>query len=412
MYMDDTAIIGGGATGLCIAYYFKKLIYYKKKDLTIIEASPDVGGLAGYTTVQGELMEKFYHHIFQTDTNIIELINELGLGNKLYWVDDYASMYDGTYKFKYAGPIDILKAPILNPYEKLRLITVLAFFIYYPGTKYLKKLTAYEWGERFLPRNVNEQIIVPLLKAKFSTYYKDIASVWLRSRFESRGKSKGKLGYMEGSFAPVFEKLKEKLIEEDVKFIFNKSVPFFPKNKIIDGKKYYKLIYTTPVPTKLSPIEYLGALSLIIELKVPLMADYWLSITDKDNPPFLVIVNQSYINKKLKNVYYLSGYYKMNSDIMKRMSQGEIESLFFTYLKKIFPKFDKSDVIKTHLFKKDYAQPIVGLDYEAKIPPFMDRYRNSRPNVLIVNMSQIFPQDRGMNYAVKLAKYFVLNNYI
>ena len=41
----------------------------------------------------GDPLEAFYHHIFTTDTTIISLIEELGFGDKLTWIDSKVGFY-------------------------------------------------------------------------------------------------------------------------------------------------------------------------------------------------------------------------------------------------------------------------------------------------------------------------------
>ena len=43
--------------------------------------------------VNGEPLEAFYHHIFTTDTTIIALIEELGLGDRLVWKDSKVGFF-------------------------------------------------------------------------------------------------------------------------------------------------------------------------------------------------------------------------------------------------------------------------------------------------------------------------------
>ena len=67
-------------------------------------------------------------------------------------------------------------------------------------------------------------------------------------------------------------------------------------------------------------------------------------------------------------------------------------------LKKIFPEFDESQVVDDALFKMPNAQHIVDIGFEQnKLVP----YDTPCPGVLMCNFSQIYPMDRGTNYAVR-----------
>jgi hypothetical protein len=66
-------------------------------------------------------------------------------------------------------------------------------------------------------------------------------------------------------------------------------------------------------------------------------------------------------------------------------------------LKKIHPQFDAQQIIEKHLFKLKHAQHIVDTNYESKIPD----YRTPLTGLFLANFSQIYPEDRGTNYAVR-----------
>ena len=69
-------IIGGGFTGLTVAW---KLAGDKNFSLTLVESAGQLGGLAAGFPLGGAFLEKTYHHLFLTDTAILDLVRELGL---------------------------------------------------------------------------------------------------------------------------------------------------------------------------------------------------------------------------------------------------------------------------------------------------------------------------------------------
>ena len=72
---------------------------------------------------------------------------------------------------------------------------------------------------------------------------------------------------------------------------------------------------------------------------------------------------------------------------------------FLPYLKKINPSYHLSS-ITYYLFKNPHAQPVIPVNYSKFIPP----HRTTIPNVYLANMQQIYPWDRGINYAVELGE--------
>jgi protoporphyrinogen oxidase len=104
------AIIGGGVTGLVAAYRLLKKGY----EVTVFEKSDSLGGLLGDFKIEGEPIEKAYHHIFKTDKYIIDLIEELGLAKKLKWYESKTGLYFDKKIYPFAGAIDLLKFKQLN----------------------------------------------------------------------------------------------------------------------------------------------------------------------------------------------------------------------------------------------------------------------------------------------------------
>ena len=64
-------IVGGGLTGLTAAL---RLAADENNAVTLVEKSDQLGGLAGGFPLQGTSLEKTYHHLFLTDTAILDLV--------------------------------------------------------------------------------------------------------------------------------------------------------------------------------------------------------------------------------------------------------------------------------------------------------------------------------------------------
>ena len=77
------AVVGGGVAGMMAAYRLRQ----KGHDVELFEAAPELGGLVRTFQTAGDPLECFYHHIFSTDTAILGLIDELGLSDRLVWID-------------------------------------------------------------------------------------------------------------------------------------------------------------------------------------------------------------------------------------------------------------------------------------------------------------------------------------
>ena len=83
-----------------------------------------------------------------------------------------------------------------------------------------------------------------------------------------------------------------------------------------------------------------------------------------------------------------------------RMSQEELLSLFLPSLKRVNPNFDRSWVRAAWLHRESYAQPIVPVNHSRNIPALTTPLRG----LFWASMSQVYPWDRGTNFAVELGQ--------
>jgi len=114
-------IIGGGLAGLSAAYYLKKNGY----DVRVFEASNRIGGLAGSYDTKGDAIERFYHHLSRSEKTIVELAEELGIGDKIEWRIGKNAYYVNGKVFPLDNPWQILIYPHLTVYDKFRLFLLM-----------------------------------------------------------------------------------------------------------------------------------------------------------------------------------------------------------------------------------------------------------------------------------------------
>ena len=110
-------IIGAGAAGLAAAYELTRQGHYAE----VFEAAPFLGGQASTFPVGGGQLERGYHHLFVSDTDMVQLIHELGLGSELQWLESKVGFfYDGRI-WDFATPLDLLRFTPLPLLQRIRL---------------------------------------------------------------------------------------------------------------------------------------------------------------------------------------------------------------------------------------------------------------------------------------------------
>jgi protoporphyrinogen oxidase len=419
------AIIGGGILGLVLAYRLSKEHY----EITIYEKNNDWGGLASGLKIDDFYIEKYYHHWFRSDIDIQNLIVELGLHDKLNWHQTSLGIYIDNQLINFSGPIDILKYPKLNFFERLRLGIVSLYLQKKQDYKTFTNITAIDWCNRYYGLKVTSAIWKPLLYGKFGKHFDKISMSWLWARIFDRSSSRAhpfapeKLGYLDGGFQLLIDTLVQKLLENGVNLVNNVNITKHEYNNQIHQitcelsqskhiNNFDTVVSTLPGPvfTKLfdvsleeknniNNVTYLGAICSVMIIDKKFMNYYWLSVSEKDAPCLAVIEHTNLINKQKynnKHILYIAKYIDTKANLFQKDNK-EIEKDFIDYLNKINPEFSEKNIEKIYTFKANYAQHIVNNNYQ--IQP----YTTSIPNLYYANFSQIFPHDRGTNYAVSQA---------
>jgi protoporphyrinogen oxidase len=415
-------IVGGGFTGLTMGYYLAKAGWV----VNIFEKDAEVGGLAGSFKVEGENLEKFYHHWFTNDLHIMDLIKELNCEDHIIIRPTRTGMYYSNNFFKLSSPLDLLKFKPLNLVNRIRLgFVVLAVRTVKDWMK-LERITAKDWLTKICGKQGYTVVWEPLLKGKFGRYAESVSAVWFWNKLKLRGGSRGEKGkenlaYYKGGFASLADSMMKEIHNMGGMVHVNRAVVAVTNDEIktADGEvfKADKTVLTIPLPLisnllkeavdtsyidQLNKIQYIGNVCLTLELKQSLSEIYWLNVNDPGFPFVGVIEHTNFESKetyKGRHIVYLSKYLPTD-ETLYNMKEKEFFDYAMPYIKKMFPLFTEDWVLDYHVWKEAYSQPLVTLHYSKLIPGFT----TPLPNVLINTMAQIYPEDRGTNYAVREGK--------
>ena len=110
-------VLGGGIAGLSAAYRLQRRGY----DVQVFEASEDLGGLAAVYETAGDPVEKFYHHLSKSEQTIVDLAEELGVGDRIDWRYGQNAYYVDGIVHPMDKPWEILAFPHWSLYDKFRL---------------------------------------------------------------------------------------------------------------------------------------------------------------------------------------------------------------------------------------------------------------------------------------------------
>ncbi|PIQ73514.1 oxidoreductase [Candidatus Roizmanbacteria bacterium CG11_big_fil_rev_8_21_14_0_20_36_8] len=413
----NIAIIGAGFTGLTAA----NSLILKGNTVEIFEMDKTPGGLAmGFKKNNWDWsLEKHYHHIFKSDSSILSLAKEIDTSFNFYRPNT-SSLID-NHIIQLDSPEKLLQFSALSVPSRLRMGLVLGYLKYVVKWQDLEGFKAHDWLEKQLGREPYSILWEPLLKSKFGPYYKDISLAWFWARIKARST---KLGYPEGGFGHFADRLAEKAVSLGGKIHFDcqvdrivpngKTVTVFYKGKksdfdavivTVSNALFAHLAQSLPedYKKKLNEFKGIGALNIVLELKKEFLPKdvYWLNICDPSFPFLAVVEHTHFIDKSHynnSNIVYIGNYLPSDHELFS-LSKEKLLDRYHPYLDKIHSGY-KNNLLDIHLFKVPFAQPIVTTSFSKKILPF----NTPIPNLYLANMQQVYPWDRGTNYAVEMGR--------
>ncbi|MDP3988199.1 MAG: FAD-dependent oxidoreductase [Candidatus Levybacteria bacterium] len=418
------AIVGAGFTGLSCAYELSK----KGFEVTVFEREKSPGGLAsGFKIGNWQWpLEKHYHHFFTSDSFGLNLAKELNISIK-FFRPKTKSLIDGKI-YPLDSPLDVALFNKLSIPQRMRMALVLAYLKLTPFWKSMEKVTAVSMLPKLMGEKPYKLIWEPLLKGKFGKYKNEIALSWFWARIKKRSQ---RLGYPLDGYQTFADKIKDNIEKLGGLFYFETQVKEIIKEngkiKLICGGSDHQakektflfdaviatvgsLYFTNMVKNlpkdyvgKLNSLQALSSLTLVLVLKTSFLNDgtYWLNICGKDFPFLSVVEHTNFIDKKHydnEHLVYVGNYLPADHPFMK-MNTAELLKIYKPWLRKINPYFQLS-ILNSQLFKAPFAQPVIPLNYSKSIPSFKTPIKN----IYLANMQQVYPWDRGANYAIELGQ--------
>ena len=411
---------------MAAAYELAKLGH----EVVLYERAPFLGGLASTFDVGGGRLERFYHHMFLSDHTILELLEELGLADRLIWEDSKVGFYYQGKIYPFSTPMDLLRFTPVGLFDRVRMGLLSLYLQRVKNWKRFEGVHAAPFMRRWAGKRNYEVIWEPLLKGKFSSFYEEIGMPWLWSKFATRVASRDRtfketLGYIRGSWGVLIDEMERRIKQTGGEVHSGTSVTRVLTDagrvrglaiKWPDGREseepFDTVVATIPSFTlpglvdlpqeyvaKLHGVEYEGAIAVIWVLKRSLSPIYWLNVSDPQIP-FLLVLEQTNMvplsEYGAKHIVYTADYVTRD-DCRWPMDAEAIVREYIPHLKKINPEFDESWIEGYFLHKEPAAQPIIGVNYSERIPSTRTPVRG----LWLAAMSQIYPEDRGTNYSIR-----------
>jgi protoporphyrinogen oxidase len=440
------AVIGAGVCGLVAGHRLARAGHA----VDVYERWPGLGGQAATLDVGGgHRLERYYHHLFTSDREIAALFGELGMPDAIEWRPSSVAFFARGRLHPFVTPLDLLRFSPLSPLARVRMgAAVLALQRFAGDRAPYERVTARAWIERRMGREAWAEVWGPLLRGKFGERADAIAMVWLWSKLRLRRSVRGedvrqeRLGYPRDSWEPLFDALARSIagaggrVLTDVPaaaiaragagFAVRAGAPgsfrrgHDPRAFATAAEEHYERVLATvpndvfeqlldpelatavgePYLERARSIEYFAALCLLLELDRRFSPFYWTNVADRALPFVGLIEHTNFVEPRRyggRRFLYVANYLPHGHELLG----FDADALLARYepgLRAVNPAFARAWVKRAWLHAEPAAQPIVTVGYADRIPPL----RTPARGLFLANTTQVYPEDRGTNYAVRL----------
>lgn len=441
------AVIGAGVAGLTCAHRLAQ----GGHAVDVYERWPGLGGQAATLDLgEGRRLERYYHHLFTSDRHISELYAELGMPDELEWHPSSVAFFLEGRTWPFTTPAHLLRFAPLSLRSRIRMgLAVLRLQRTAREVGPFELLTAREWIVKAMGAEAYAKVWGPLLRGKFGDRADDISMAWLWGKLTMRRNLRGKearqelLGYPRGSWEPLFAALQRSIEAQGGRVLVDRPAARLARShgqlEVVPGaadshrrghdprafaaggepERYDGVVATVPNDVflalldedlelavgdaylgRLRAVEYHTALCLLLELDRRFGPYYWTNIADPELP-FVGLIEHTNLVEPARyggrRFLYVANYIAPGDELLEL----DADALLRRYepgLRRVNPDFDPSWVRRSWLHREPAAQPIVSVGYRERIPPLA----TGVSGLVLANTTQIYPEDRGTNYAVRL----------
>ena len=423
----DTVVLGGGMAGLAAAERALEL----GDRVMLIEAAPTVGGLARAITVGGEPIEPYYHHIFPQDHETRELIDRLGLHDRLEWFEGPMAVMHHGRSVPFDSPLDILRFDALSLPQRLRLAFGSAYQLIRRDRQRLDRTPVSVDGPRWFGAGAYRILWRPLLEAKFGDASAEIAMAWLVARIRQRAGARraggDKLGYLRGSLGTLAVAYADDLDRRGVVMRTGTRAVRLERTDTwwsvhterdgsptavrtatviacLSGPILGRLVDLPPAyQAAMDAIDYRGIVCALLELDRPLSGYYWTNVTDRLGLGCVgIIEHTNFIPAERyggRSLLYLAHYVDRAGPTWTATADELIDAVE-PALKALNPRYQRDWVVNVHINRDPFAQPVP----RAGGPMPTLELETGLPGLIHASLAHVYPDDRGVSMALGLGR--------
>jgi protoporphyrinogen oxidase len=437
-------VIGAGAMGLAAAYRAAK----NGHQVDLVEAAPEPGGMAGHFDFDGLSLERFYHFICKTDQPTFDLMQELGIANKLIWRPTSMGFFNHNKLYPWGDPISLLRFPSLGPIDKLRYGLFAFICVRRNSWPAIEHESARDWIIRWCGQSIYDRFWKPLFDHKFYEYADNISAAWIWTRIRRIGRSRKsifqeELGYMEGGTITLVNTLIEAIHARGGRVHLGQPAQqVTTENGRVTGVQtaargdqpalHYPadaVICTAPTPLiaplvpdlpaewkqRYEAIHNIGVICVIFKLTRSISPHFWVNVSEPDIeiPGVIEFSNLRPVGRSTAGstagstasgtttgtdtIMYVP-YYMPTTNPKFSWPDDQLIDEAFACLQRINPALTRTDILATKVARLRYGQPICEPGFAARIPPI----QTPIAGLQIADTCFYYPEDRGIAESVRL----------
>jgi protoporphyrinogen oxidase len=422
--LRQVIVIGGGPAGVKAAHDLMK----GGAHVTLLEGSDVLGGLASVFDLQGVEIERYYHFICRGDDQLVETLDELGLGHKLHWRRSRMAYFvDGTL-YPFLTPLDLIRFRPLSVSDRVR-AGVAVKLAQRLSEEELAPQRAVDWLKRLFGEAAYRVIWEPLLRFKFAEHADAISAAWIWARMVRLSRSRvsawrEELGYIEGGSKVVIEALAraveagggrvlrrtpvERILVESGRVVgVRLAGQTLPADAVVSTITPARLLAATPelageFAERLRRIPAIGIFCLFLRLSRRVTPYFWVNTNDP-RVPFAGMIEYTNLNPMPElagdSVLYVPQYLSAD-DPRYAQDDDAILREYTDGLALVNPAFDRSWIRFAQVFRDRFAQPICLTDYRTTTPGF----ETPIANLFLTDSSQLHPHDRTISGSFGLGR--------
>ncbi|MEB0122543.1 NAD(P)/FAD-dependent oxidoreductase [Pseudomonas sp. CCI1.2] len=411
------AVLGAGPMGLAVAYQLAR----DGHQPVVFEADDRIGGMTAAFDFSGLSIERYYHFHCISDHAFLAVLDELGLENKMQWVETKMGYWYQNRLQPWGNPIALLKFRGLSLIAKFRYGLHAFLSTKRNDWKPLDNQNAQTWIRRAVGAEAWEVLWRRLFEYKFYDYSDNLSAAWIWSRIRRIGRSRyslfrEKLGYLDGGSNTLLQGMKNDI--ETHKGEIRLSAPVTRvvieegcvKGVEINGKveHFDKVISTIPLPyiprlmpdlpqdvlERFAALKNVAVVCVIAKLRKSVTENFWLNTNDPemDIPGLVEYTNLRPLDH---HIVYVPFYVPGDHPLFSEPDQNFLDKVQ-RYLKKINPELRDEDFIDLRASRYRYAQPICEPGFLDRLPPA----KQSIKGLWIADTSHYYPEDRGISESI------------